>query len=183
MKKTSLRYWFAMLLILLVASFLVVGCKSKKSTITEETNTKDSSRNVIEIDYKKEINKAVADSIAKFLPTIKTGDKNCDSICNEKCDELLEQANFYKKSGDNNYKLLFDKHKRLLSFTANLEETISELKTKTETKDRFFTKTKTITITKKETKIYIPWWVKALAWIGGISTLFLTYRFSKIFRP
>ena len=71
MKKTSLRYWFAMLLILLVASFLVVGCKSKKSTITEETNTKDSSRNVIEIDYKKEINKAVADSIAKFLPTIK----------------------------------------------------------------------------------------------------------------
>ncbi len=181
MKKTSLKYWFAMLLILLVASLLVVGCRTKKPTITEETNTKDSSRNVIEIDYKKEINKAVADSIAKFLPTIKTGNKNCDSICNEKCNELLEQANFYKKSGDNNYKLYFDKEKRLLSFVANLEATISDLQSKKEIKERFFVRNIKITKTIKEK--YIPFWVKVLAWIGGFSLLFWSYRISKIFRP
>lgn len=179
--KKALIYWFAFLLVLAFTSFFFVGCKSKKPTITEETNTKDSSRYELHSDYKKEVNKKVADSIAKLLPLIKTGDKNCDSICNEKCDELLEQANFYKKSGDNNYKLLFDKHKRLLSFTANLEETISELKTKKQIKERYFVRT--VRITKKEPVKYIPFWVKVLAWIGGISTLFLTYRFSKIFRP
>lgn len=178
---TELKYWIIMLFLLLTATFILTGCKSQKPTIQEQNSTKDSSRNVIEIDYKKEINKAVADSIAKFLPTIKTGNKNCDSICNEKCNELLAQANFYKKSGENNYKLYFDKEKRLLSFVANLESTISELQSKKEIKERFFVRNIKITKTVKEK--YIPFWVKVLAWIGGISTLFLTYRFSKIFRP
>lgn len=176
MKKAYLRYWFVTILALLI---VIVSCKSKKPTIEQDTNVKDSSNYRLETDYKKEVNKAIADSIAKFLPTIKTGDTNCDSICNEKCNELLEQANFYKKSGDNNYKLYFDKEKRLLSFVANLQETISELKRKQEAKARFFTKTKTITITKTET--YTPFWVKILAWIGGITSLFLAYRFGRIF--
>ena len=183
MKKTSLRYWFAMLLILLVASFFVASCKSKKPTITEENNTKDSSRIEIKTDHKKEINKAVADSIAKLIPLIKTGDKNCDSICNEKCDELLESLNFYKQSGDNNYNLLFDKHKRLLSFTANLEETISELKTKSEIKERFFVKTKTKTITITQTKKVPVNKFGFLDLMGVLFLLFLGWRISKIFRP
>ncbi len=158
---------------------LTFSCKTTKPTVTEENNTKDSSRTEIATDHKKEINKAVADSLAKLIPLIKTGDSNCDSICNEKCNELLESLNFYKQSGDNNYKLIFDKHKRLLSFTANLEETISELKTKSEIKERHFLKT--IKITKKVPVQYIPFWVKVLAWIGGITSLFLGWRFGRIF--
>ena len=183
MKKEPLKYWFLMLLILLVASFSVVSCKAKKPTIEQDTNVKDSSNYRLETDYKKEVNKAVADSIAKFLPTIKTGDVNCDSICNEKCNELLEQANFYKQSGDNNYKLYFDKEKRLLSFVANLEETISELKSKVEIKERFFvkTRTKTITITKEVPKPVNKFGFLDL--MGVLFLLFLGWRISKIFRP
>lgn len=177
--QNPLKYWFALLLILLMASVFLNSCKSKKPTVNEETNVKDSSRYELVIDHKKEVNKKVADSIAKLLPLIKTGDKNCDSICNEKCNELLEQANFYKKSGDNNYKLVFDKNKRLLSFVANLEQTISELKTKSEKEAKIYKQTKTITIT--QTKTFIPFWVKVLAWIGGISSLFLAWRFGRIF--
>lgn len=177
--QNPLKYWFALLLILLMASVFLNSCKSKKPTVQEETNVKDSSRYELVIDHKKEVNKKVADSIAKLLPLIKTGDKNCDSICNEKCNELFEQANFYKQSGDNNYKLLFDKHKRLLSFTANLEETFSELQTKQEIKERHFVKT--VRITTKEPVKYIPFWVKVLAWIGGIASLFLAWRFGRIF--
>lgn len=174
MKKSTFRYWFISVLVLLTFS-----CKTTKPTTTEENNTKDSSRTEIATDHKKEINKAVADSLAKWIPLIKTGDSNCDSICNEKCNELLESLNFYKQSGDNNYKLLFDKHKRLLSFTANLEETISEFKSKKETKERYFLKT--VKITKKVPVQYIPFWVKILAWIGGITSLFLAWRFGRIF--
>lgn len=177
--KKALIYWFAFLLVLASTSFLFVGCKSKKPTVTEESNTKDSTRIEVKTDRTKEINKAVADSIAKLIPLIKTGDKNCDSICNEKTNELLESLNFYKQSGNNNYKLLFDKHKRLLSFTANLEETISELKTKSEIKERFFLKTKTITITKTE-KVPVNKF-GFLDLMGVLFLLFLGYRFSRIF--
>lgn len=179
--KKALIYWFAFLLVLAFTSFFFVGCKSKKPIITEETNTKDSSRYELHSDYRKEVNKKVADSIAKLLPLIKTGDKNCDSICNDKCNELLEQANFYKQSGNNNYKLLFDKHKRLLSFTANLEETISELESKKEIKERHFLKTKTIIIRKYEEKPVNKFGFLDL--MGMLFLLFLGWRFSKIFRP
>ncbi|CAM3968811.1 hypothetical protein FLCU109888_11565 [Flavobacterium cucumis] len=177
--KKVLIYWFAFLFVLAITSFLFVGCKSKKPIIEQDTSLKDGSFISVATDHKKEISKAVADSIAKILPLIKTGDTNCDSICNEKTTELLESLNFYKQSGNNNYKLVFDKNKRLLSFVANLQETISELQTKSEKKARIFTKTKTITITK--TVSYVPFWVKLLAWIGGISSLFLAWRFGRIF--
>lgn len=179
--QNPLKYWFTMLLILLMASILLNSCKSKKPIIDQDTNVKDASRYEVATDHQLRVNKAVADSVAKILPTIKTGVKDCDSICNDKCNELLEQANFYKKSGENNYKLYFDKEKRLLSFVANLNETISELKIKTEKKEHHFVKTKTITITKTITATYVPFFVKVLAWIGGIALLFLAWRFGRIF--
>lgn len=177
--KKSLKYWFTMLLILLAVSVFSVSCKAKKPTIEQDTNVKDSSRYEVATDHKKEINKAVSDSIAKLLPLINTGVKDCDSICNDKCNELLEQANFYKKSGDNNYKLYFDKEKRLLSFVANLEQTISELKSKTEKKERHFVKTRTITITKTE-KVAVNKF-GFLDLLGVLFLLFLGWRFGRIF--
>jgi hypothetical protein len=169
MKK--LIYFFAIL--------LAIGCKSKKPIIQQDTNVKDSSRYELVTDHKIEINKAVADSIAEILPLINTGVKDCDSICNKKCDELLSQANFYKKSGENNYKLHFDKEKRLLSFVANLEQTISELKSKKEIKERYFLKAKTITITKYEKMPVNKFGF--LDFLGVLFLLFLGWRFSKIF--
>jgi hypothetical protein len=177
--KKSLQYWFSMLLILLAVSVFSVSCKAKKPTIEQETNTKDSSRYELTTDYRKEINKAVSDSIAKFLPTIKTGIANCDSICNDKCNELLEQANFYKKSGDNNYNLYFDKEKRLLSFVANLKATISELESKKEIKERHFVKKRTITITKTVDKPVNKFGFLDL--LGVLFLLFLGWRIGRIF--
>lgn len=179
MKKTSLRYWFKMSLILVVASFFVVSCKSKKPTITEETNTKDSIFNSVATDTKTEISKAIEDSISKFIPVTKTGVKDCDSICDEKITDLLQQLNFSKTSGNNSYKLLYDKHKRLLSFVAKQEQTINQLKTKKEVKERHFLKTKTITITKD-----VPKPVNRFGFLdlmGVLFLLFLGWRFSKIF--
>ena len=175
--KKALIYWFAFLLVLATTSFLFVGCKSKKPTT--ETNTKDSIFNSVATDTKTEISKAIEDSISKFIPATKTGVKDCDSICDEKVTDLLQQLNFSKTSGNNSYKLLYDKHNRLLSFVVKQEQTINELKSKQEVKARYFTKTKTITIT----KTYVPFWVKVLAWIGAFSLLFWCYRISKIFRP
>lgn len=175
--KKALIYWFAFLLVLATTSFLFIGCKSKKPTT--ETNTKDSIFNSVATDTKTEISKEIDDSISKFIPVTKTGVKDCDSICDEKVTDLLQQLNFSKTSGNNSYKLLYDNHKRLLSFVIKQEQTINQLKSKKEVKARIFNKTKTITITKTET--YVPFWVKVLAWIGAFSLLFWGYRISKIF--
>ena len=175
--KKALIYWFAFLLVLAFTSFFFVGCKSKKTST--ETNTKDSIFNSVATNTKTEISKAIEDSISKFIPVTKTGVKDCDSICDEKVTDLLQQLNFSKTSGNNSYKLLYDKHKRLLSFVAKQEQTINQLKTKKEVKERHFLKTKTITITKE-----VPKSVNRFGFLdlmGVLFLLFLGWRFSKIF--
>lgn len=174
--ENPLKCLLTMLLILLMASICLVSCKAKKTTIASE-NVKDSSRYVVATTFNKEVNKAVADSIAKIIPLLKTGNKDCDSLCNEKYIEALEQINFHKRSGGNNYKLYFDKEKRLLSFVANLEQTITELQTKSEIKERYFVKTKTITKTELKPVNKFGF----LDWFGLAFIAFLGWRVYRIF--
>lgn len=175
--KKAIIYLFAFLLVLAFTSFFIIGCKSKQTTT--ENNTKDSIFNSVATNTKTEISKAIEDSISKFIPVTKTGVKDCDSICDEKVTDLLQQLNFSKTSGNNSYKLLYDKHKRLLSFVAKQEQTINQLKTKKEVKERHFLKTKTITVTKE-----VPKPVNRFGFLdlmGVLFLLFLGWRFSKIF--
>lgn len=104
-------YWFALLLVL----FVFFACSSKR--VLKETNTKSDSL-VTTIDTKTNIKTTpeIKDSSSVKLPVIKTGlAPDCDSICNEKCDDLLSMLNFYKKIGDNYSQQYYDREKRLYS--------------------------------------------------------------------
>ncbi len=110
-------YWFALLLVL----FVFFGCSSKKPL--KETNTKSDST-AITIDTKIKIRETpeIKDSSAVKLPVIKTGlTTDCDSICNEKCDDLLSILNFYKKIGDSYSQQYYDREKRLYT-TINFQK-------------------------------------------------------------
>lgn len=178
-QENPLKYWLALWFLFFAATIFLASCKAKQPTLSQSENVKDSTKIVVATTFKKEVNKAVSDSIAKLIPLLKTGNKDCDSLCNEKYIEALEQINFYKQSGGNNYKLHFDKEKRLLSFVANLQETISQLQTKSETKERYFVKNKTITITKTELKPVNKFGF--LDWFGLAFIVFLGWRFYRIF--
>lgn len=103
-------YWFALLLVL----FVFFGCSSKR--VLKETNTKSDSL-VTTIDTKTNIKTTpeIKDSTSVRIPVIKTGLTDCDSICNEKCDDLLSMLNFYKKIGDNYSQQYYNREKRLYS--------------------------------------------------------------------
>lgn len=181
--KKALIYFLVFLFVLATTSFLFVGCGSKKSiSENKEEITKETNNTFVATNDKTTISQAVEDSILKKIPFIKTGVKDCDSICNEKVDDLLEQLDFYKKSGDNLQQMYYNREKRLLTINTKLQETVSQLKDSVKVEEKKFKKTitKTITITKRER--YIPFLVKVLAGLGVAFLIFIGWRFSKIFR-
>lgn len=180
--KKAIVYWFVFLFLLATTSFLFVGCGSKKSiSENKEENTKETNNTFVATNDKTTISQAVEDSILKKIPFIKTGVKDCDSICNEKVDDLLEQLDFYKKSGDNLQQMYYNRVGRYLTINMKLQETISQLKDSVRVEEKHFTKTitKTITVTKRVR--YIPFVIKVLAGLGVAFLIFLGWRFSKIF--
>lgn len=180
--KKALTYIFIFLFLLATTSFLFVGCGSKK-TVTEnkEEITKETNNTFVATNDKTTISQAVHDSISKKIPFIKTGVKDCDSICNEKVDDMLEQLDFYKKSGDNLQQMYYNRVGRYLTINLKQQETISQLKDSVRVEEKRFTKNikTTITITKRER--YVPFLIKVLACLGGLFIVFIGWRISKIF--
>jgi len=177
-QKLPIILWFLFLTILL---FLSSSCKSVKTPLSEtKTELKnDSLVQKIEVREQVEISKPIYDTIYKTIPVIVTGNSNCDSVCNSRMNEILEQLNFYKKSGENEYKIWYNKNKRLLEINAKLQQQINTKKDSTNT-------IKKIKEVIKENKVivpqkYIPKWIQILAGFGVAFILFLVWRFSKIF--
>lgn len=178
MKKTSLRYWFAMLLILLLASFFVVSCKAKKQPETTHTIER-----IIEMRNdtisQKEISKAITDSLFLKIQEIKSSKPECDSIINAEIKKLLQQIASKKQSGDNQLGFYYDELNNMLVAYGSISESINEkLKILESLKDK-----------EKDKKVveipveYIPKWVKYLAWIGGIFISFYTIKYGiKIYK-
>jgi len=78
---------------------------------------------------------------------------------NKKIDEILSKINVSKQSGDNSYKLYYDKQLREIKAKINVAETKNET-TSTNTEKSF--EEKTDEYIEKKLKL-IPWWVYALA--------------------
>jgi len=131
--KTALIHWFRFLILLALLSCLMLcSCKStqpinnieKHDSIVNKTNTVHFT-NVIEK------TKAIKDTFAFTFPTINTGAtkvQDCDSLCNERVKEALANVSFSKQSGDNGYKIYYDKYKNQLEITAQIGETVNKLK-------------------------------------------------------
>ncbi|MFN3941485.1 MAG: hypothetical protein ACK4K1_02470 [Flavobacterium sp.] len=116
-------YWFALLAIL----FLMVSCGSKKQLLEQKTFQKSLDSVKTEKQTSKEISKEIIDSILKKIPTVNTSDKKYDSLCNLEIDRILKQLEFFKKSGSNEYKILYDQLKRQLTITGKLQESVNEI--------------------------------------------------------
>ncbi len=113
-------------LIILIASFtLLTSCSSAKKIKEENTILKseiqkrDSIKSVV-------INQAIDDKLITPIVQSNTGNVVFDSLVNAKVDEILSKLNTSKSSGDNSYKLIYDKLTKQLEFYSKIAQTKNE---------------------------------------------------------
>jgi hypothetical protein len=119
--KKSITY-----LVLLIAScILFTSCSSAKKIKEENTLLKseiqkrDSIKSVV-------INQAIDDKLITPIAQSNTGNAVFDSLVNAKVDEILSKLNTSKDSGDNSYKLIYDKLTKQLEFYSKIAQTKNE---------------------------------------------------------
>ena len=124
MKKTTTKFLTISLLLILL-SFVFIGCSSAKKYKEENTLLKtqiqkrDSIKSVI-------INRAIDDKLITPVAQSSTGNRELDSLVNAKVDEILSKLNTSKDSGDNSYKLIYDKLAKQLEFYSKMAQTKNE---------------------------------------------------------
>lgn len=105
-----------------IISLVVVSCSSAKKITKEDTlieneiKRSDSARNKV-------VNQEINDQLITSVVQSQTGNTSLDSLVNAKVDEVLSKLNTSKISGDNSYKLIYDKLKRQLEFNARIGQT------------------------------------------------------------
>ena len=168
------------LMALLSLFALFTGCgKPLLPPVKEIINTTDkttvNTTDITEIDR----NRAITDTINILIGQIRTGQKECDSVCQEAIDFYFSQLNYQKASGENKYKILYDKHTKLLTAYINLQETAN--KTTVIRKDSIVYRDN---FKYKEVPVItniVPWYMRYSAYAGWVLTpLFLVFAVRKI---
>lgn len=119
--KKSIHY----IALFIISSMVFTSCSSAKKLKEENTLLKneiqkrDSIKNTV-------INQAIDDKLVTPIVQSQTGNAVFDSLVNAKVDEILSKLNTAKNSGDNSYKLIYDKLKKQLEFYAQIAQTKNE---------------------------------------------------------
>ena len=171
MKKTITKY-FTISLLLVLLSLVFIGCSSAKKykqeniLLKSEIQKRDSLKSVI-------INQAIDDKLITPVIQSSTGNSVLDSLVNAKVDEILSKLNTSKNSGDNSYKLIYDKLAKQLEFYSKMAQTKNENTATKTTNDKTIIQIKKIPIEiiKPLSKLE-----KFLMGLGILSLLFLGYK-------
>jgi ATP-dependent Lon protease len=112
-------------LLLIACCILFASCSSVKKIKEENTMLKseihkrDSIKSIV-------INQVIDDKLITPIAQSNTGNSVFDSLVNAKVDEILSKLNTSKKSGDNSYKLIYDKLTKQLEFYSKMAQTKNE---------------------------------------------------------
>ena len=171
MKKTTTKFLKISLLLILL-SFVFIGCSSAKNYKEENTLLKtqiqkrDSIKSVI-------INRAIDDKLITPVVQSSTGNRELDSLVNAKVDEILSKLNTSKDSGDNSYKLIYDKLAKQLEFYSKIAQTKNENSTTKTTNDKTIIQIKKIPVVVEKPLSNLE---KFLIGLGILTLLFLGYK-------
>lgn len=140
MKKTITKF-----LLLALLSFVFISCSSAKkhkeenTLLKSEIQKRDSLKSVI-------VNQAIDDKLITPVVQSNTGNRALDSLVNAKVDEILSKLNTSKNSGDNSYKLIYDKLAKQLEFYSKMAQTKNESTATKTTNDKTIIQIKKIPI-------------------------------------
>ena len=171
MKKTTTNFLTISLLLILL-SFVFIGCSSAKKYKEENTLLKteiqkrDSIKSVI-------INRAIDDKLITPVAQSRTGNRELDSLVNAKVDEILSKLNTSKDSGDNSYKLIYDKLAKQLEFYSKMAQTKNENSTTKTSNDKTIIQIKKIPVVVEKPLSKLE---KFLIGLGILTLLFLGYK-------
>lgn len=172
-----IKFLQVIILILFLSAFMtLVSCASKpiENTHTIERIIEQKTDSV----KTTEVSKAILDSLIVKVAKVKTSKPECDSITQATLDQVLRQLNTYKKSGDNEAGVQYDeKLDRLVLWLKQAESKNENSVTNKSTKEKEKEVLPPVIVKVK----FIPFWIKILAWIGGITLAFLAWRFGRIF--
>ncbi|MGH2667134.1 hypothetical protein [Flavobacterium sp.] len=116
--RKSIQYF----ILFIICSVVFTGCSSAKKIKEENTLLKseiqkrDSIKSTV-------INQAIDDKLITPIAQSNTGNTVFDSLVNAKVDEILLKLNTSKNSGDNSYKLIYDKLRKQLEFYSKIAQT------------------------------------------------------------
>lgn len=176
--RKSIQYLF-----LLISSFiLLAGCSSVKKIKEENTLLKseiqkrDSIKNTV-------INQQIDDKLVTPVMQSNTGNVVFDSLVNAKVDEILSKLNTSKNSGDNSYKLIYDKLTKQLEFYAQIAQTKNESIAVKDQKTKTIIHVKKIPVVVKKPlskleKFFIGLGILAVLYIGFKAVVFIRKKTS-----
>lgn len=187
--KKPILYWFGFILFLLAISYFA-SCSRKIVKQTEATTEKivekivDSSQSILLKEKSIELQKTQAsvDSLKFAIGLIRTGNKDCDSVCNIQVKQMLSAINLNRKSGNNTSGIYYDKAKDLLVLYNKQGESINLI---TKQKDSLKTvlyhlENKQLDNTYLSTKDipvpFVPLVYKIFALIGLTTAIFLGFK-------
>jgi hypothetical protein len=171
MKMKIIKYSTATLLMVLI-SFVFIGCSSAKkykqenTLLKSEIQKRDSLKSVI-------INQAIDDKLITPVVQSSTGNAVLDSLVNAKVDEILSKLNTSKNSGDNSYKLIYDKLAKQLEFYSKMAQTKNENTATKTTNDKTIIQIKKIPVVIEKPLSKLE---KFLMVLGILTLLFLGYK-------
>ena len=171
MKKTITKY-FTISLLLVLLSLVFIGCSSAKkykqenTLLKSEIQKRDSLKSVI-------INQAIDDKLITPVVQSSTGNPVLDSLVNAKVDEILSKLNTSKNSGDNSYKLIYDKLAKQLEFYSKMAQTKNENTVTKTMNDKTIIQIKKIRV---EIEKPLSKMEKFLMVLGIVTLLFLVYK-------
>jgi hypothetical protein len=167
MKKTITKF-----LLLTLLSLVFISCSSAKkhkeenTLLKSEIQKRDSLKSVI-------INQAIDDRLITPVVQSNTGNRALDSLVNAKVDETLSKLNTSKNSGDNSYKLIYDKLAKQLEFYSKMAQTKNENTATKTTNDKTIIQIKKIPI---EIEKPLSKLEKFLMVLGIVTLLFLGFK-------
>jgi hypothetical protein len=172
--KKAFIFWLCFFGILVISSYILTSCRSKKPiSEIEKHDSISQSSSVIRFANTLDRSLAIKDDFRFTFPTITTGVtklKDCDSLCNQRVKEALASVNTSKSSGNNSYKLYYDKFNNQLVLNTSLGETVSKQKDSIAILQKSLLDIKS---TIKEIPVrFIPTWIKYLAGFGALSIVY-----------
>ena len=171
--KTFLQTLLVLALVFML-TLLMNGCASKpleKTHTIERVVTYKSDSLKVTV-----VNQAVLDSLFIQVSKVKTLKPECDSITQITLDQLLVQLNSKKKSGENAMGIYYDTIKKMIVGWQKMAKTQNEKSASNKTTNAKAIEKESVEVAVK----FIPFWVKILAILGGISLGVVVWRVAKI---
>lgn len=173
MKKHYQRPLLTWITILIgVISLLFMGSCAGKKPVKETTTSIENSAVSHEVAVHETKSLPVYDIVYIPVPTVRTIKPECDSLCQLALEEFAARLQYQKQSGDNSYKILYDRYNKQLQINLEMGETMTRLKE--ENSKQNFEKYQATEVEKQVP--YVPAFWRYSACLGWAFVLYILYR-------